>query len=233
MKIHALQHEPSEGPGEIENWAREHGHSVETHHLYRGDVLPALSSYDMLVVMGGEMNIYQYRLHPWLKPERQLIAATMAAGKRVIGICLGAQLIADAFGFRVTQNPVHEIGWFPVTFTPEARDIFPKLPDSALVLHWHGDTFELPVGATRLAESEACPEQGFMIRDKCLGLQFHMETDAALVRQMVDGSSDFSLWPKGPYVQNPKIIVGEAPVNCAQTRPLLFTMLDTFCGVKN
>ena len=229
MKISVLQHADNEGPGEIESWAREHGHPVRIHHLYRGDALPVLADFDLLVVMGGEMNIYQYRDYPWLKPERILIRAAMDAGQLVFGICLGSQLIADALGSRVTQNAQFEIGWFPLRFTPEARDIFPALNGSAMVLHWHNDTFDLPAGATRLAVSDACPEQGFVIPGKCLGLQFHFETDASLVRQMVEGSSDYSQWPKGPYVQHPEAILAGSAEYCPKTRVYLFSLLDAFC----
>lgn len=230
MKISVLQHASNEGPGEIGKWAAEHGHPVQICHQYLGHALPALDSFDLLVVMGGEMNIYQDRAYPWLKPERALVRAALESGKRVVGICLGSQLIADALGATVTQNPLHEIGWFPVNFTPEGRRCFPKVPSSAIALHWHGDTFELPAGATRLGASDACPEQGFVIPGKCLALQFHFETDAGLVREFVDGSSDFSLWPKGPYVQAPKIILEGAQTYCPENRPLLYHLLDTFCA---
>ena len=174
---------------------------MSIHHLYRGDPLPELDTFDLLVVMGGEMNIYQYRDWPWLKPERELIQSALAQGKRVVGICLGAQLIADALGSRVYQNKDYEIGWLPVTWTDEARAAFPQLPPHATVLHWHGDTFGLPEGATRLAASEGCPEQGFLIRNKCLALQFHMEVDPVLVQQFVEGQAH---WPTGPYAQTRK-----------------------------
>src|SRR5260221_3791196 len=98
MKIGVLQHAAHEGPGEIAAWAEKRGHALAVHHLYRGDPVPGLDSFDFLVVMGGEMNIYQYRDWPWLKPERELIGAALGQGKRVAGICLGAQLIADALG---------------------------------------------------------------------------------------------------------------------------------------
>jgi GMP synthase-like glutamine amidotransferase len=228
MKITVLQHAACEGPGEIARWAGDRGHRMEVRHLYLGQPLPAQDDFDLLVVMGGEMNIYQYRDHPWLKPERQLIAATMQAGKKVVGICLGSQLIADALGARITQTPLHEIGWFKVDFTPGARDRFPKLPASATVLHWHEDTFELPPGALRLAVSEVCPEQGFVIDGKCLALQFHLEMDPDLVRQTVAGSSDYSLWPKGPCVQPPARILADAETYSAVNRALLDGLLDGF-----
>jgi GMP synthase (glutamine-hydrolysing) len=225
VKVSVLQHAASEGPGEIGVWAERGGHAVRAHHLYRGDALPAPDAFDLLVVMGGEMNIYQYRDYPWLQAERKLIEAALAGGTRVIGICLGAQLIADALGARVAQNPVHELGWFPVAFSGEGRAVYPELPAEATVLHWHGDTFDLPPGATRLASSPACPEQGYVIPGKCLALQFHLEVDPPLVKQFVASQAE---WPAGPWVQKPEAILEEAPVHCETNKRFLCAMLDRF-----
>jgi len=226
MKICVLQHAAFEGPGEIAAWAKQHGHDVSICHLYRGDALPGLDAFDLLVIMGGEMNIYQYRDWPWLKPESAFIRAALAADKRAVGICLGAQLIADALGARVVQNPAHELGWLPISWTDEARAAFPGLSAQATVLHWHGDTFELPADAMRLATSEGCPEQGFLIWNKCLALQFHMEVDPSLVKEFVDGQGK---WPAGSYVQTSQVILSEADSHCDQNRRLLHGMLDEFC----
>ncbi len=227
MKIAVLQHAEFEGPAEIAKWAAERGHSVSVHHLYRGEALPAFDTFELLVVMGGEMNIYQYRDWPWLKEESAFIATTLEIGKKVVGICLGAQLIADVLGARVVQNPQVELGWLPVIWTPEARAAFPALPASAMVLHWHGDTFGLPPGATRLAASEGCAEQGFVIQDRCLALQFHMEVDPAQVKYFIASQTE---WPAGPCVQSAEAIAAEAVEHCAANRPLLWAMLDGFCG---
>lgn len=226
MKIAVLQHAAYEGPGEIAAWAAQRGHAVSAHHLYRGDPLPEFEAFDLLVIMGGEMNIYQYRDWPWLKPESAFLASTLAHGKKVVGICLGAQLIADALGAGVVQNDHIELGWLPVAWTAKARALFPDLPAMSTVLHWHGDTFGPPEGATRLAASDACPEQGFVIEDKCLALQFHLEVDPALVQAFIDGQVD---WPKGPYAQPPEMILAQAPAHCAVNRPLLHGILDRFC----
>jgi GMP synthase-like glutamine amidotransferase len=226
VTIAVLQHAALEGPGEIASWARRRGHSVDVFHLYRDGTLPARDSFDLLVVMGGEMNIYQYRDWPWLSAESTFIKRALAAGKKVLGICLGAQLIADALGGRVVQNPEIELGWLPVTWTTEARATFPGLPAAATVLHWHGDTFGLPPGATRLATSEACSEQGFVIKDKCLGLQFHLEVDPPLVRQFVESQGE---WHTGPHVQTAEAILANASSHCEANRELLHGMLDRFC----
>lgn len=226
MKISVLQHANFEGPGEIGAWAEHHGHAIRIHHLYRHDPLPAPDSFDLLVVMGGEMNIYQDRDWPWLKAERGFIKTALENGKPAIGICLGAQFIADALGSRVVQNPEYEVGWFPVAFTHEARATFPGLPEAASVLHWHGDTFGLPPGATRVASSPACPEQGFVVQGKCLGLQFHLEVDPDLVKLYVEGQGR---WPKGAYVQKPEGILHDAVSHCERNKQFLCAMLDQFC----
>jgi GMP synthase (glutamine-hydrolysing) len=225
MRFHVLQHAAYEGPGEIAAWAEKRGHTLTTSHLYRDDALPAPGEFDALVVMGGEMNIYQDRDWPWLKAERAFIAATLKADKRVVGICLGAQFIADALGGRVVQNPEYELGWFPIRWTPEAIAEYSAPLEPSTVLHWHGDTFSLPEGATRLAFSEGCPEQGFFIRGRCLALQFHMEVDSSLVKQYVSSQGS---WPKGRYVQDPTAINAEAARHCVVNSSLLHGMLDDF-----
>ncbi len=225
MRFHVLQHATYEGPGEIALWAEKRGHEVRVTHLYRGDTLPAPSDFDALVVMGGEMNIYQDRDWPWLKAERAFVAATLSAGKRIVGICLGAQHIANALGARVTQNPEFEIGWLPVRWTAEAGAAFPDLGAASTVLHWHGDTYNLPDGATRLAASDATPEQGFVVPGKCLALQFHMEVDPVLVQLYVESQEK---WPAGKFVQVPAQILSEAEKHCAANCRLLHGMLDAF-----
>jgi len=227
MKICILQHAAFEGPGEIAAWAKLRGHTMSIHHLYRGDAFPTPDSFDLLLVMGGEMNIYQDRDYPWLKTERNFIHSALQQGKKVIGICLGSQFIADALGSRVHQNAEYELGWLPIAFTDEGHNAFPKLPATATVLHWHGDTFETPVGATRLAESPGCPNQGFVIPGKCLTLQFHFETDPSLVKLFVEGQAH---WPKGPYVQSPQTILANASIHYEKNREILYDLLDQFCS---
>jgi GMP synthase (glutamine-hydrolysing) len=227
MKIAVLQHAACEGPGDIARWAEARGHAVTICHVYQGAMLPRLDAFDLLVIMGGEMNIYQDRDWRWLKWERPFIGSALAAGKRAVGICLGSQFLADALGGRVTQNPAHELGWFPITWTAEAQKIFPELPLTGTVLHWHGDTYSLPAGAVRLASSEVCEQQGFLVPGRVLGLQFHLEVDPALAQEFVDGQGE---WPKGRFVQQPADIVAAAPKYCDANRRLLFYLLDTFCA---
>jgi GMP synthase-like glutamine amidotransferase len=224
MNLHVLQHHGCEGPGEIAAWAEARGATVATTHLYRGEPLPAPSDVDLLVVMGGPMNIYQDRNHPWLRGERAFIAAHIASGKPAVGVCLGSQFLADALGGRVIQNPKIEIGWLPVKFSREARTNLPFLPEAQEVMHWHGDTFELPEGAVRLATSEGCVNQGFLYENRVLALQFHPEMTrdgiSGLVREFGD-----ELEP-GEFVQTAEEILAAKDETFSSAHALLHQLLD-------
>ena len=207
----------------IADWALERGIDVTSTHLYRGESLPEVASFDWLVIMGGPMNIYEYRTYPWLREEKQLIAQAIESGKTVIGICLGAQLIADVLGAKIYQNQEMEIGWFPVRFleSRKAARGFEAFPPELTVLHWHGDTFDLPQGATRIAESDACRNQGFIYGDKVVGLQFHIEVAEKDVAEFIGET----LPPKAAYIQAREEILAET----AKSQPIntvLKTMLD-------
>ena len=188
MRIHTLQHMGCEGLGKIADWIRERGHTVSTTHLYRGEALPAGDSFDFLVIMGGPMNIYEHRNHPWLPVEKRFIRQAIEEGKYLLGVCLGAQLIADVLGAKIYQNTTMEIGWFPVRFDAAKKTVraFEKFPDELTVLHWHGDTFDLPPDAVHLAESDACRNQAFAFGQRVVGLQVHIEMDEPDVAAFLD-----------------------------------------------
>lgn len=197
MRTHYLQHVPFEGLGSIESWLRERDAVITATRLYEPHRFPDLADFDRLIVMGGPMGVHDASFYPWLAPEKAFLKAAMDAGKVVLGICLGAQLIADALGAAVEKNAHREIGWFPVTRATEAERtiIGPALPERFEAFHWHGDRFHLPDRAIPLASSEACPDQGFILDNRVVGLQFHLETTpisaAALVENCggeLDGS---------------------------------------------
>jgi GMP synthase-like glutamine amidotransferase len=187
MKLHWLQHVPFEGLGIIETWAEDHGAEISCTRLYAAEPIPHPERFDWLVVMGGPMGIYDYDEHPWLIPEKELIRDAIASGKTVLGICLGAQLIADVLGAGVYPGPHKEIGWHPILRSAESA---PWIPGELTVFHWHGDTFDIPDGAVRLASSNACPNQGFVYRDRVIGLQFHMETTPASMQALIEHCAD-------------------------------------------
>ncbi len=202
MNIHYLQHAAGEGPGQIAVWAAANGHKISGTHWYRGDAAPDPADIDFLAIMGGGMNIYEHRNHPWLVPEKALIAEVISQGKPVLGVCLGAQLIADVMGGKVFQNPQFEIGWFPIRILESVRGnpLFSQFPEALTALHWHGDTFDLPPGATLLASTDACANQAFVCQENVVGVQFHIEVRPEDVRFFIQGES--APLPPGRYVQS-------------------------------
>ena len=177
MRVHWLQHAEFEDLGCIAPWLAAKGHSVSGTRLHAGETPPEPAAFDALIVMGGPMNIYEYAAHPWLRGEKAAIRAAVDAGKRVLGVCLGAQLLADVLSGPVTRNADSEIGWFPLHLTAAGRasPFFADLPDRFTGFHWHGDTYALPPGAECLASSEGCAQQAFALGPHVLGLQFHLE----------------------------------------------------------
>ena len=186
MRIHFIQHVGFESPGYLLQWAAEHQHTVSFTHIYESPNFPAVEDIDWLIVMGGPMGAYQEDKYAWLKPEKDFIRAVIKAGKKVLGICLGSQLVAEALGAKVYPHTQKEIGWWPVRKTSSDSSILKNLPDEFTSFHWHGDTFDLPPGATHLLQSGACPHQAFLYQDRVMGLQFHMEALPEQLKAMVD-----------------------------------------------
>ncbi len=201
MRLHYLQHVPFENPGSILTWATKKGCSVTGTHLYHED-LPAQLDFDWLVVMGGPMSICDEENYPWLAQEKLFIREAIDSGKVVIGICLGAQLIVDVIGGKVTRNPHLEIGWFPVKLKEEAisSPLFSFLPEEPVVFQWHGDTFStLPEDAVCIAENDACPHQAFIYEERVFGFQFHLEATQETIENLLNHCKDEML--PGDFVQ--------------------------------
>lgn len=188
MRIHYLQHVPFEHPAYILDWAREKGHSLTGTHLYNYESVPEPAQFDWLIIMGGPMNIYEEKEYPWLAYEKRFIREAIEQGKAVVGICLGAQLIADVLGGKVTKNPEGEIGWLPVTLNETARQspLFQSFPDTFTVFQWHNDTFsELGPETICVASSEACQNQAILYRERVVGFQFHLESTPASINALL------------------------------------------------
>jgi GMP synthase-like glutamine amidotransferase len=182
LRIEILQHVAFEGLGSMEAWFRPRGHSLKFTRLYEGE-LPGDGAHppaDWLIVMGGPMGVHDEAEFPWLTAEKLAIEAALKRGASLLGVCLGAQLLAHVLGAHVTRNLEKEIGWFPVHLAPEAAEAWPGkvFPSAFTPFHWHGDTFAIPAGSIPLGSSEACRQQGFLYRDNVLGLQFHPEITA-------------------------------------------------------
>ena len=201
MKIHFLQHAHYESPAYLLEWAEKNGHKHSSTLLFNNESLPGIEDFDLLVIMGGPMNIYEEEKFPWLVAEKRLIKQAILSGEKVLGICLGSQLIADALGAKVYPNKHKEIGWFPV-FKNEfscftcTRYLEREIPS----FHWHGETYDLPPGADRLYSSEATPNQGFAYNDNVIALQFHWEVKRKNIEEwLLYAASDLTA---GPYVQS-------------------------------
>jgi GMP synthase-like glutamine amidotransferase len=175
MNVHVLQHVPFEGLGSIESWLAARGARVHYTRFFDSPLLPDMADLDLIIVLGGPMSVNDEADLPWLKEEKRFISGAISAGKPVLGICLGAQLIASAVGARVYSGRQKEIGWFDIESTSNRPDLF-QFPKTATVFHWHGETFDLPPGASRLARSAGCENQAFQIGSNVIGLQFHLET---------------------------------------------------------
>jgi len=184
MKIHWIQHVPFEGLGCIEPWLKEQKYKVTCTRLWAGDIFPDIGKVDGLIVMGGPMGVYDEAIHPWLAAEKAFIKEIIAQDKPVLGICLGAQLIAEVLGAKVSKNQQKEIGFFPLTGDGA---IFSK---SFTAFHWHGDTFGIPDGAVHLASSAATANQAFIYKDNVLALQFHLETTEESLLSLYENAQD-------------------------------------------
>ncbi|MEX2443320.1 MAG: gamma-glutamyl-gamma-aminobutyrate hydrolase family protein [Alkalispirochaeta sp.] len=224
MRIDVLQHVSYEGPAGIARILEEGGHVIRVTHLYAGDPPPDAAEISALVVMGGPMSVHDTGDYPWLSDEIALIRNVVDRAVPVLGICLGAQLIAMALGARVYRGERKEIGWFPVSIPREEpiSRLTADWPEEAHVLHWHGDTFDLPRGARLLAGSQAYPHQAFEVYGYVVGIQFHLEMMDRNVREIVENSRN-ELVP-GAFVQSEEEIlrgVGRSEVPLVMLRGLL------------
>ena len=225
MKVHYLQHVPFEGLGSMEDYFHSHQYTVTSTRLYANETPPQQKEFDCLVVMGGPMGIHDETEYPWLKDEKAFIKASIDANKPVLGICLGAQLIADVMGAQISRNPHREIGWFPISlteaFTQSPLNAF--LPEGSVVFHWHGDTFAIPEGAIAIASSEACRNQGFIYQNRVVALQFHLETTEASASALIEHCGHEL--DDSTYVQNAKEMLA-APQRFENINVMMNALLD-------
>lgn len=206
-RVHILQHAPFEGPGCILPWLQQRGHQIRMIRLHAGERLPDTAELDWLIVLGGPMGVYDYCEHPWLYSEKELIRSAIESDRVVLGICLGAQLVADVLRAPVRRGG-REIGWFPLAMTMEAPESpFGRLLNEAKeAFHWHKDAFGIPEGAVHLARSGGCDHQAFAMGDRVLALQCHLELTpcgaATLCRE-----SGLKMTVSNPWVQPPEEIL--------------------------
>jgi GMP synthase-like glutamine amidotransferase len=186
------------------------------------ETLPDIRQVDFLIAMGGPMSVNDEAEFPWLKPEKQFIREAIFHGLRVLGVCLGAQLIASALEARVYPNAVKEIGWHPIQAVPTVGDNF-LFPAECTVFHWHGETFDLPQGATLLARSAGCANQAFQLSRNVIGLQFHLETTPQAASLLIENCRNDMI--PGPYVQSEAAIKAAPAENYTAIKSLMDQLL--------
>jgi len=227
VRIACLQHVPFEGPAAVRPWAVSRGFPLSVIRLFANEPLPALDGFDLLVVLGGPMSVRDEKQFDWLGAEKEFVRNAIEKERRVLGICLGAQLIAHALGARVIPNREREIGWFPVekSLQAQAHPAFAPLPETFTAFHWHGETFDQPAGSIGLARSEACAHQAFAAGERVLGLQFHLESTAESVEALIQHCpGDLS---PGRFVQAPQAMA-TAHDHVQESNRLLALLLDRF-----
>jgi GMP synthase-like glutamine amidotransferase len=226
IRIQVLQHIDFEEPAAIQLWASARNYPISICHVYENQPLPKIDTFDLLVIMGGPMGVYDEIQYPWMLAEKELIKQAINNEKRIIGICLGAQILANVLGAKVYPNTEKEIGWWTVKCSPEAKnDQFGKLfSQEHTVFQWHGDTFNLPEGATLLMSSDACTNQAFTYKKHVLALQFHLEVLPESIETFTRMCAN-ELVDEGKYIQTARAMC--QPNSAMQpNQQLLYNLID-------
>ncbi len=207
IRIQCLEHVPYETSGIIQYWAEVREHEFKRTLMYNNDSIPLTKNFDWLLVMGGPMSVNEEAKYGWLTKEKKLIEKAILEGKTVIGICLGGQLIADVLGARVHVSKAKEIGWHQVSLTPKAKEmeLFKDVASEFMAFHWHNEMFDIPSRATAIASSTGCSNQGFIYKERVIGMQFHLELTNDSLHEMIEHHrGDIR---DGKYVQTEREIV--------------------------
>ena len=229
MRILFFQHDPLDGPGALLEWAESREHAVTFCLICKGDPLPSLESFELLVSLGGPMGAYEEEKFPWLMAEKEFLRQAFARGKKILGLCLGCQLLADALGGRAFRHTCKEFGWQPIETLPEAKDWFGSDGCIFYAFQWHGDTYSLPPGAIQLARNKATEQQAFLLKgpagDQVLGLQFHLEWTEQMAREAI--SEPDVAPPPSEFVQSPEEILSDLSLY-ESAKKRFFTLMDRF-----
>jgi GMP synthase-like glutamine amidotransferase len=213
----------------MEQWIKRNNHVTGYTRFYEDYRLPDVEDIDWLIVMGGPMSVYDEAGYPWLAEEKAFIRKAIDAGKTVIGICLGSQLIAEVLGAKVYPNHLKEIGWFDVELSETASmlPLFTGFEKHFSVFHWHGDTYDIPAGSRQLVSSAITPNQAFLYGDNVLGLQFHLEVTTGSLQRMVDHGKEELV--ASNTIQSAETILEEKKYLADNNRKM-FQLLDYFAG---
>jgi GMP synthase-like glutamine amidotransferase len=216
-----FRHSPTEGPGYFATFLDRHGIPWQLVRIDAGDAVPAnLNGVSGVCLMGGPMSVNDDL--PWIPPLLSLIREAVASSIPVIGHCLGGQLMAKALGGAVGANPVKEIGWgdVRVTDTNTARNWVGDATQTMLAFHWHGETFSVPPGATRILDSAYCANQAYVLDDRHIGMQCHVEMTPELIASWCDNGAAEIAASDSPAVQSPAAIQADLPSRTAQLHQL-------------
>lgn len=232
MRVHILQHVPFEGPARIKDWVERANHTLSLTRFFQDERAPKVDDFDMLVVMGGPMGANDDAELKWMRGEKQFIELAIQKKKKVLGVCLGAQMIASVLGAKVYPNKFREIGFYPIELdcTHSRQTALAVLPQKLNVFHWHGDTFDLPKGALHLAKSLGCENQAFSWNNHVMALQFHLEVSLAEIESLIRYcGKDMAA---GDYVMSAEDMFDQAPLQVPPMNAALSRFLDGFAGCR-
>ncbi|WP_054025161.1 type 1 glutamine amidotransferase [Bacillus sp. FJAT-28004] len=223
MNIIAFKHFAFDDDHAFRSWTSLGGHRLDVKDPSLEIDAKWLDEMDLLVICGGPMSVYEEEKYPWLAAEKQFVQQAIQLDKKVLGICFGAQMIAELLGSPVYRNEYKEIGWHSINRTQEEHSWLSGLPEQFISFQWHGDTFDLPQDTRLLAYSEACKVQAFAYRERVIGLQFHLETTPACMESM------FAHWSseliQAPYIQTAEQIRSQF-ARSEQSLTMLHGILD-------
>ena len=223
MRVHILQHVPFEGIGGMGSWLDSRDAVLGYTRFYESAKLPDVRGLDLVIIMGGPMNVLDERAHPWLMAEKMFVREAIDRGVAVLGVCLGAQIIADVMNARIFPNEFKEVGRLPIEAIKGSEDKF-VFPERMMAFHWHGDTFDLPDGALHLARSEGCENQAFQLGKNVIGFQFYLETTMETTELMIENCPDD--FANGRYVQSVDAMRKATAVNANLANRLVFAIHD-------
>jgi GMP synthase (glutamine-hydrolysing) len=228
MNILCITHADFESPGVIEQWALDNNYNFKIERPYRGENLSAIDDFDFLIIMGGPQSPIKINEFPYLSAEIDLIKSAIVQNKKILGFCLGAQLIGEAFGAKTARSPEKEVGVYPINLTDEASNdsLLQELPSSFPVIHWHNDMPGLTETSVLLASSLGCPRQIVQYKDNVYGFQCHLEITLDGIKALIEAVPE-DLKPS-KFTQSKEELLGR---DYEVINNLMITILDRFVKI--